>query len=153
MLKKELATALGISPAMVSKLSKRGMPTDTLERAERWRRRHLEPGRVKGVRYEDPKPLPADPVARANAIGAAAVGDFDSHEIELRAALRAVPAERRDEIVLDFELWKALYGEEYLGLVVLWDEQKAQRPEDEVKRVEELMWDRVATYRGHDPAR
>lgn len=50
MLKKDLAQALGISGAMVSKLAKRGMPTDTLERAQRWRKRHLEPGRVKGVR-------------------------------------------------------------------------------------------------------
>jgi transcriptional regulator with XRE-family HTH domain len=47
---KELARLLGISPQMVSKLRKRGMPTDSLERAQRWRRRNLEPGRVKGVR-------------------------------------------------------------------------------------------------------
>lgn len=44
---KELAEALNISPAMVSKLAKRGMPVDSLERAQRWRKRHLEPGRVK----------------------------------------------------------------------------------------------------------
>lgn len=55
MQQKELATLLDISPAMVSRLVKRGMPTDTLERAERWRRRHLEPGRVKGTRYEPGK--------------------------------------------------------------------------------------------------
>lgn len=47
---KELAEALSISPAMVSKLAKRGMPTDSLERAQRWRGRHLEPGRVKANR-------------------------------------------------------------------------------------------------------
>lgn len=52
MLKKELAQLLGISPAMVTRLSQRGMPTDTLERAQRWRRRHLEPGRVKGNRFD-----------------------------------------------------------------------------------------------------
>lgn len=50
MLKKELAVALGISGAMVTKLAKRGMPTDTVERAKRWRRRHLQPGMVKGFR-------------------------------------------------------------------------------------------------------
>ena len=55
MQQKELAALLDISPAMVSRLAKRGMPTDTLERAQRWRRRHLEPGRVKGVRYERTK--------------------------------------------------------------------------------------------------
>lgn len=47
MLQKELAAALGVSAAMVSKLAKRGMPTDSLERAQRWRKRHLEPSRVK----------------------------------------------------------------------------------------------------------
>lgn len=47
----ELAGLLGITPAMVSKLAKRGMPTDSVERASRWRKRHLEPGRVKGSKY------------------------------------------------------------------------------------------------------
>ncbi len=50
MLKKDIAAALGISGAMVSKLVKRGMPTDSVERARRWRKRHLDPGFVKGVR-------------------------------------------------------------------------------------------------------
>jgi len=64
MQQKELATLLNISPAMVSRLVKRGMPTDTLERAERWRRRHLEPGRVKGARIDrTPRPKPARPAA------------------------------------------------------------------------------------------
>jgi hypothetical protein len=47
----ELATLLGISPAMVSRLAKRGMPTDDLLRAQRWRKRHLDPGRIKGSRF------------------------------------------------------------------------------------------------------
>jgi hypothetical protein len=66
MQQKELATLLDISPAMVSRLAKRGMPTDTLERAERWRRRHLEPGRVKSVRADTrqtTKPAPATPAS------------------------------------------------------------------------------------------
>jgi hypothetical protein len=71
MLKKDLATALGISAAMISKLAKRGMPTDTLERAERWRRRHLEPGRVKGVRYGTVSAIPR-PVATRQRLGAQA---------------------------------------------------------------------------------
>ncbi|OJU91023.1 MAG: hypothetical protein BGO13_00210 [Burkholderiales bacterium 66-5] len=52
LLKKELAQALGISGSMVSRLAKRGMPTDSVARAERWRRRHLEPGRMKGQRLD-----------------------------------------------------------------------------------------------------
>lgn len=62
MLKKELAVELGISGAMVTKLAKRGMPTDTVERAKRWRRRHLQPGMVKGFRagtVVPPEPLVA----------------------------------------------------------------------------------------------
>lgn len=54
MLKKELAQLLGVSESMVSRHAKKGMPTDSVERAQRWRRRHLEPGRIKGQRY-DPK--------------------------------------------------------------------------------------------------
>lgn len=52
MTKKELAELLGISGAMVSRLAKRGMPVDSVERAKRWRRRHLEPGRLKGTRHD-----------------------------------------------------------------------------------------------------
>ena len=68
MQQKELANLLGVSPAIVSRHAKRGMPTDTLERAQRWRKRHLEPGRVKGARYtpnHDPAPerLPSLPEA------------------------------------------------------------------------------------------
>ena len=64
MLKKELADALGISGPMVSKLAKRGMPTDSVERAQRWRKRHLEPGRIKSNRAKgdtQKTPTPAQP--------------------------------------------------------------------------------------------
>jgi len=73
----ELAKLLGISPAMVSRLVKRGMPT-TLEGAQRWRKRHLEPGRVKGSRF-DPKQT-AQPTAPTTATqdpaAAAGLGDL-----------------------------------------------------------------------------
>ena len=52
----ELAKLLDISPAMVSRLHKRGMPIDCPERAKRWRKRHLEPGRVKGARFDPTQP-------------------------------------------------------------------------------------------------
>jgi phage terminase Nu1 subunit (DNA packaging protein) len=71
MMKKELAAALGISAAMVTKLARRGMPTDTPERAERWRRRHLEPGRVKGVRADT---RPGGPAPELATPGAALAG-------------------------------------------------------------------------------
>jgi hypothetical protein len=37
---------------MVSRLEKKGMPTDSVEKAQRWRRRHLEWTRTKGVRMD-----------------------------------------------------------------------------------------------------
>lgn len=61
MLKKELAKALGISPAMVTKLARRGMPVDDVDRAKKWRKRHLEPGRIKGSRYDPNTPRDARP--------------------------------------------------------------------------------------------
>ena len=68
---KELAQALGISPGMVSRLVRRGMPADDLQRAQRWRKRHLEPGRVKGARFDPtassavqtPAPAPAPAIS------------------------------------------------------------------------------------------
>jgi hypothetical protein len=42
---------------MVSKLAARGMPTDSLARAQRWRRRHLEPARVAGAKAGSAEPV------------------------------------------------------------------------------------------------
>lgn len=49
---KELAQELGLSAPMVSKLAKRGMPTDDVDAARRWRKRHLEGTRMKGIRAD-----------------------------------------------------------------------------------------------------
>ncbi len=68
MLKKELAQLLGVSESMVSRHAKQGMPTDSVERAKRWRKRHLEPGRVKGSRY-DSKAKPAEQAASQSDLG------------------------------------------------------------------------------------
>ena len=75
----ELAAALGITPPAVTALKKRGMPTDSVERAQRWRNRHLQTGRMKGVRRID-KPA-AGPQAAAPSLPsptmAASVDDLD----------------------------------------------------------------------------
>lgn len=42
----DLCKALGLSKGQVSKLVQRGMPTHSVEDAEAWRRRHLEPALV-----------------------------------------------------------------------------------------------------------
>lgn len=103
----ELAGLLGISSAMVSKLVKRGMPTDSLERASRWRKRHLEPGRVKGSKYGT-EAKPEAPAARPHpgaavallleAVAALNVALTADHEepleglvMDVREQLRAVP--------------------------------------------------------------
>jgi hypothetical protein len=59
----ELAKALGISGAMVSRLLRRGMPSDSVEAAERWRKKKLEWTRTKTVRGGAPDSAPALPPA------------------------------------------------------------------------------------------
>jgi hypothetical protein len=85
---KELAKLLDISPAMVSRLKKKGMPIDTKERAERWRKRHLEPGRIKGARF-DPKheTKPTDPKSATTTVPGVSVSDAEAVGIELDNAL------------------------------------------------------------------
>lgn len=88
----ELAKLLNISTAMVSRLAKRGMPTDTLERAQRWRKRHLEPGRIKGSRFDPTQattptaPKPATPDKAAAAVPGVSVADFEAAVAEVEAA-------------------------------------------------------------------
>ena len=96
MLKKELAAALGISPAMVSKLAKRGMPVDSVERARRWRKRHLDPGRVKGQRMGTHVPAEAMPdVARPQSLT-----ELRSLVESLGATYASALANRADEVGL-----------------------------------------------------
>lgn len=107
MTQKELAQLLGISTGMVSRLVKRGMPTDSLERAKRWRKRHLEPGRVKGSRFD---PNAQDITGHDSAVSeverlslvilprlAEAGSDIDRESImaPLRCAIRAVQGSAR----------------------------------------------------------
>jgi hypothetical protein len=89
----ELAKLLDISTAMVSRLAKRGMPTDTLERAQRWRKRHLEPGRVKGARF-DPKrkatptaPTPSTPAPAVAELAGELLAEVEAAALYLERAL------------------------------------------------------------------
>ena len=92
---------------MVSRLVKRGMPTDTLERAQKWRKRHLEAGRVKGSRFNPSSVKPANlpravqciPVADIEALGVLLDGAETSgnsysvaiHVFQVRNLLRKTP--------------------------------------------------------------
>ena len=128
MQQKELAALLGVSPAMVSRHAKKGMPTDTLERAEKWRRRHLEPGRVKGTRYEPGstrKPAPAQPSGPPRVVPSVSIADVeavsdladgalarsnqeaaDARIIQLRGLLRQLPDDASPRQTL--RVWLAL---------------------------------------------
>lgn len=79
MKQKDLAAELGISPAMVSRLARRGMPTDSVQRAQKWRRSHLSPARVKGNR--------ADTVAPSRALAPADGAAVSQPELEPAAAV------------------------------------------------------------------
>lgn len=128
---KELAALLDISPAMVSRLAKRGMPTDDLERAQRWRKRHLEPSRVKGSRVDTVKPktlAPTSPNKPRPAAPAATLADMEAlgdlingalirgnqdaaafRVAQLRQMIRCSEAPGSDErICLSVRVWLAL---------------------------------------------
>ncbi len=48
----ELAEQLDISRQMVNKLRKRGMPVDSLEAAQQWRKKNLNPFTTKNNRID-----------------------------------------------------------------------------------------------------
>ena len=108
MTRKALATALGLSGPMVSKLAARGMPCHDVDAARRWRDRHLEPARRKEARPDTAGSMPpaAPPDGATASAPAAAPGqapDFresralrEHNEAEL-AGLRL--AELRGELV------------------------------------------------------
>lgn len=70
LLQSELAEALGVSPAVVSRDARRGMPIDSVEAARDWRARHLRPRVKAGQAAADhapaatPSSRPARPDAR-----------------------------------------------------------------------------------------
>lgn len=118
MKQKELAALLGISGAAVSKLAKRGMPTDSLERAKRWRKRHLEPGRIKGAKFDPKAPMVSDQAAAVAEVERLALvllpklseacSYLDQEQIvaPLRCELRALPENAQP--CLPPQVWFAL---------------------------------------------
>lgn len=131
MTKKELARLLGISPSIVSRHAKTGMPVDTLERAQKWRKKHLESARVKGARF-DPNAQPTGAAAtpaplvktRATRAGVALVetlaratsatlanappSNAADMVAELRVLLRGLPPDARPRMPL--RVWLVLVG-------------------------------------------
>lgn len=116
MLKKDLAEALGISGAMVSKLAARGMPTHSIAAARHWRAANLSQGHTKQFRAP-PVPRTVDPVAIADRLNhelrdnlEAAPEVRQALAAKLRAAMRAIPVGRLCELRLFLGCWEQLLG-------------------------------------------
>lgn len=114
---KQMSEALGISEAMVSRLRRRGMPMDSAERAAAWRRRHMDPARMKGTRVDTESQTPA-PRARVVSVEAelrrlvAGCPPLDplpeASVLELRQVLRR----------MSFDEFRRIYADPQLGDVV-----------------------------------
>lgn len=130
MLRKDLAEALGLSAASITKQAKRGMPTHDVEAARRWRERHLEIARRKSpppaAQTQAPSDTPRPQPAAAHDAGQAleharqiidlaaellAAGRLQPMLGAVRAALRAVPAHARHELLLPMPLWDSLVND------------------------------------------
>jgi len=99
----ELAAAFGITSGAISQCVKRGMPTTSVEAAQRWREAYLNPLKAKQ------NPIGAFQI-RWRQIEALRESDMDITPLlpGLRVALRAIPKEQRDIIKMSVELWDAL---------------------------------------------
>jgi len=120
MKQRELAAALGLSPAAVSRLVARGMPTDSPELAHAWRREHVRPRMKPFPRVPAGGPVMTEGamlrrVSTLAAMGAEALAGgagFELIEPELRAALAALPDELRERVLYE---WPAGHPEAPAG--------------------------------------
>lgn len=108
----DIARALNITPPMITKLKRLGMPVSSVSAARAWRDANLcLDGRRAELRFQKPGP-PLSLVARvdqANALALSALsalkaGRFAEVEAELRLALRAVPDSHADRILMPFAI-------------------------------------------------
>jgi hypothetical protein len=103
----DLAAALSLSPAAVSRLVARGMPTGSADAARAWRRNHVR-ARMRPVPQGDPSAADAERLLhRVTALATAAgkalrAGDgFAAIEPELRAALGALSDTLRERVLIE----------------------------------------------------
>jgi hypothetical protein len=121
----QLARALGISGAMVSKLKQVGMPVHSIHEATAWRQANLNPSLVKEVRramIDAPVPATRHQLARAPfnastvdevmALAAKAAIAFPDWQAPLRAAMRVLPQSHWYELTFSFGLWELLTAPE-----------------------------------------
>ncbi|MCL4689519.1 MAG: hypothetical protein KJ007_13240 [Burkholderiales bacterium] len=124
LLQQDLAHALGISSAMVSRLKRRGMPTSSVAAAIEWRRRNLDPaqlheaavrrGRTNPAGRAAPRVEPVDngdqALAQIVLLAAAAAAGFERWGERLREAMAALPRARWGDVRLPPALWEQLLG-------------------------------------------
>jgi hypothetical protein len=113
-----IARELGISPAAVTKLARKGMPTNDVDAARRWRLAHLNPARMR----PDPGPSPDTLLQRAQHLVELAAAALERHQLalvadDLRMAMHNVPKSHRPRLVLPFALWRALLGEHAMNVL------------------------------------
>ncbi len=117
-----LAELLGISKGQASRHAARGMPTDSLEAAQAWRKATLNPAQIKGTRLDahyrptNPRPRvkPTEHLERATALMDLAASELESgRSIDdlvplLRARMAAVPVDQRDLLGLHVPVMNVL---------------------------------------------
>jgi len=104
--KQQIAQALGVSPAAASRYFARGCPSDSVEAALDWQRRHVSPLQ-RLLRGAGRMPA-ADPVELVRVLAHRAEVDFLQHGEALRRALRSVPAGARGGVELPMTVWRQL---------------------------------------------
>ncbi len=112
----ELARALGVDAAVISRDKRRGMPTDSIEAARAWRARTLRPRMRNMPTHRPPPPAPprsaacaaAEALARHAGDVLAAGGAIADLVPSLRAALHAVPDTERPALALPVPVIYAL---------------------------------------------
>lgn len=126
----DIARALGVSAAAVTKHAKSGMPTNTIEEATRWHARNVDATRSlsqklgRAERVDSLAATAARALAAVARLGELAQVDFARHESSLRQALRQVPREARDRVTLERDVWDRLVDPANLKR---WDELLLRR--------------------------
>lgn len=149
-----IGRALGLSPASMTKYKRMGMPVDGVEAAHAWRLQNIKmTAHSMGAKFHALRkavPIGAtDPVARASELMDRAATDFEAgHSIDdmipqLRLALRAVPTDRRDEVLLHMEVMDVLTAEVHQAI-----QQEQALDTANSPTAEQSMSDEEANYMG-----
>jgi hypothetical protein len=120
LLKKDLATQLGISASLVSRRARRGMPTHNADLARAWSDANLVPTLRKEIRqptyHQAPAATYTDALALVTALSELAAHDFPRHADALRAAMRNIPHSHRARVLISEEVWDLLTNAAFKAL-------------------------------------